>query len=120
MVCVSEILVRVMPYHPSWDRKESFCLKVCEVVRSFRGNVRKCFEIKETESTDGDISTVSTGCCRLCMRRGNNASVRIQTGNKSPTMQVYRLKTDHGNRALRERREKMSDMLRSGHPSVSD
>ncbi|GBN91942.1 hypothetical protein AVEN_41241-1 [Araneus ventricosus] len=51
------------------------------------------------------------------MRRGNDASVRIQTGNKSPTTQVYRLKTDHGNSALRERRGKMSDMLRSGHPS---
>ncbi|GBM30425.1 hypothetical protein AVEN_105381-1, partial [Araneus ventricosus] len=69
-------------------------------LRTFQRNVGKCSDIKGSESTDGDISTVPTGCCRLRMRRGNGAAGRIQADNKSPMTQVDRGKADHGHRTL--------------------
>ncbi|GBN91240.1 hypothetical protein AVEN_72984-1 [Araneus ventricosus] len=51
--------------------------------------------LKASELMDGYLSTVPTGWCRLCMHRENSASL-IETGNKYPTTQVDRPKTDHG------------------------
>ncbi|GBM38153.1 hypothetical protein AVEN_48486-1 [Araneus ventricosus] len=54
----------------------------CEVTRMFRRNVVKCSDIKGGESTDGYLSPIHVGCCRLCVRNGNGAPGRIPSGKK--------------------------------------
>ncbi|GBM98142.1 hypothetical protein AVEN_58990-1 [Araneus ventricosus] len=61
---------------PSWDRKEACCSRVCGMARTFRRNVSKCSDVKRSESSDGDLSDVLTGCCRLCMRRVNGVAIK--------------------------------------------
>ncbi|GBN15627.1 hypothetical protein AVEN_51241-1 [Araneus ventricosus] len=75
MARVSAILVRRGP------TKFRCCSSVCGMARKFRRIVGKCSDIKGRESMDGDLSTVPTGFCILCIRRGCGASGRIQRGN---------------------------------------
>ncbi|GBM83946.1 hypothetical protein AVEN_74045-1 [Araneus ventricosus] len=104
MVSLFATLVRVMPYHMQWKRKESLLLEGLWGVRKFQRNVNICLDIKGSESTDGDLSTVIADCCILCMRRGNSAPSQFQTSNKSPTTQVDRRETDPGHRILQGHR----------------
>ncbi|GBM56654.1 hypothetical protein AVEN_123137-1 [Araneus ventricosus] len=66
MVRVLTFLARNLPYLMSCDRKESLLL---EGLWDGANVPEKCSDIKESESTAGDLSTVPTGCCRLCMRK---------------------------------------------------
>ncbi|GBL83113.1 hypothetical protein AVEN_165332-1 [Araneus ventricosus] len=51
--------------------KNRCCSRICGVARKFRINVGKYSDIKGSESTDSDLSTVPTGCCklRICVLR---------------------------------------------------
>ncbi|GBM90991.1 hypothetical protein AVEN_217459-1 [Araneus ventricosus] len=55
---------------------------------------------KDSETADGDLCTVSMGCCSWCTYRGNGGTVRILNDNKSPSMTSSKQTTDHGNKAL--------------------
>ncbi|GBM07738.1 hypothetical protein AVEN_48560-1, partial [Araneus ventricosus] len=66
---------------------------------TFRTNVGKFSDIKESESMAGGFSTVPTSCCRLCMHSGNGASGRVPETINPPRTKVDRRKPDHRNRA---------------------
>ncbi|GBL90224.1 hypothetical protein AVEN_130339-1 [Araneus ventricosus] len=74
--------------------KNHFCSRVCGMARTFRRNVNKSSDIKGSKSTDRDLSTVPTGCCRLglwkCTAR------RIPTGNKPLKTKVKNRTIEHG------------------------
>ncbi|GBO32912.1 hypothetical protein AVEN_161285-1 [Araneus ventricosus] len=65
--------------------KHRCCSRICGVTRTFRRNVGKCSDIKGSESMDGDLGIVPTGCFRLCMCLQNGAACRTRIRNKSPT-----------------------------------
>ncbi|GBN38991.1 hypothetical protein AVEN_3435-1 [Araneus ventricosus] len=53
---------------------------------------------KVSASTDGDLSTFPTGCCRLYLWHEKDMACRILTSNKTPMTDVERRNTDYGSR----------------------
>ncbi|GBM86396.1 hypothetical protein AVEN_271686-1 [Araneus ventricosus] len=79
------------------NAKNCSCSRVFCMSGLFREMSVNARTSKNMESTDRDLSTIPTDCCRLCTRRGNDAAIRILNANKFVNITSSNQVTDHRN-----------------------